>query len=113
MVGTVLALCRIDTDQSPTHLLTLMTNDLADEDYLFLEFIEESDADILDEVSVDDGRIQFGSCDKIQVSLNTQFGDGLYPIWVTKSGNYVVIELNQLKMAVIDEVALSELPEEV
>jgi hypothetical protein len=71
---------------------------LTAEDNAFLALVCEGEAVVADVVSVDDGQIQFGSCDKIQFAINTAYGDGLYPVWVTKSGRYAVIELDMFKI---------------
>ena len=71
---------------------------LTPEDEAFLALVCEGEAEVADVVTVDDGQIQFGSCEKIQFSVNTRFGDGFYPVWVTKSGRYAVIELDMFKM---------------
>ena len=72
------------------------------EDNAFLALICEGEAEVADVVTVDDGQIEFGSCGQTQFSVNTKYGDGVYPVWVTKSGRYAVIELDMFKMQQLD-----------
>lgn len=71
---------------------------LTAEDEAFLALVCEGEAVVADDVCVDDGQIEFGSCGNTQFTILTKYGDGYYPVWVTKSGRYAVIELDMFKI---------------
>jgi hypothetical protein len=65
--------------------------------------IVECDAKLAGQVVVDSGQIEIGDCGKVQFSVPTALGDGVYPIW--DLGDYIIIEKNMLKVMELDKEA--------
>jgi len=65
--------------------------------------IAASDAKLAGQVAVDSGQIEIGDCGKVQVSVTTPGGDGVYPVW--NLGDYIVIEIEMLKVMELDKQA--------
>jgi hypothetical protein len=66
----------------------------------------ESGAKLVGEVSVDSGQIEIGDVGKVQLSVPTVYGDGVYPVW--DLGDYIIIETNMLKVMELDEQARAD-----
>ena len=75
-------------------------------DNAILMAIAESDAKLVGQVGVDSGQIEIGDCGKVQFSVPTVGGDGVYPIW--DLGDYIIIEKNMLKVMELDKQARDE-----
>lgn len=65
--------------------------------------ITASDAELVGHIGVDSGQIEIGDCGKVQVSVTTPGGDGVYPVW--NLGDYIVIEIEMLKVMELDKQA--------
>ena len=65
--------------------------------------LAESKAKFVGQVGVDSGQIEIGDCGKVQVSVPTVAGDGVYPVW--DLGDYIIIEKNMLKVMELDKQA--------
>jgi len=75
-------------------------------DDAILTAIGESDAKLVGQVGVDSGQIEIGDCGKVQFSVPTVGGDGIYPVW--DLGDYIIIEKNMLKVMALDKQARAE-----
>ena len=71
--------------------------------------IAESDAKLVGQVGVDSGQIEIGDCGKVQFSIPTVAGDGIYPVW--DLGDYIIIEKNMLKVMELDKQARATNPD--
>ena len=78
-------------------------------DNAILMAIAESDAKLVGQVGVDSGQIEIGDCGKVQVSVTTPSGDGVYPVW--NLGDYIVIEIEMLKVMELDKQARANNPD--
>ena len=80
-------------------------NDKAVDDAIQFALVE-SNAKLAGQVGVDSGQIEIGDCGKVQVSVTTPSGDGVYPVW--NLGDYIVIEIEMLKVMELDKQARDE-----
>ena len=71
--------------------------------------IAASDAKLVGRVVVDSGQIEIGDCGKVQISVTTPGGDGVYPVW--NLGDYIVIEIEMLKVMELDKQARDSNPD--
>ena len=65
--------------------------------------IAESDAKLVGRVGVDSGQIEIGDVGIVQLRVTTPGGDGVYPVW--NLGDYIVIEMEMLKVMELDKQA--------
>jgi len=72
----------------------------------FLMLISEDKAKHIGQVSVDDGQIEIGNCDKAQFAIPTAMGDGIYSIW--RGEKYIVIEHDMFNSMALDEAIEEE-----
>jgi hypothetical protein len=56
----------------------------------FLDLITSDNAEHIGSLDVDSGQIEFGDCNKVQITTRTARGDGLYSVW--RGEKYIVIE---------------------
>jgi hypothetical protein len=45
----------------------------------------------------DSGKIEFGNCGKVHLSISATTGDGIYPVYMTDD-NYIVIDTDLLRV---------------
>ena len=58
-------------------------------------------AQLIDSVGVDDGQIEIGACQNVQIKIDTVSGDGLYEVW--KGEKYVVISIDMLNQMRVNQ----------
>jgi hypothetical protein len=88
----------------------MTTNVLEDEANLaFLALLSADEAEEHGVVAVDSGHIELGDCGNVQVTVQTNFGDGFYSVWRGKK--YLVIEMDMFNSLALEKAVDEELEE--
>ena len=67
----------------------------------FLALLAEDEADEVGVVCVDSGQIELGDCGNVQVTVQTNYGDGFYSVWRGKK--YLILEMDMINALALEE----------